>query len=118
MSESDVAMMGALELALDVVWDEPDFAGRPPRALAVVAEAFHLVGLMPMGPSINGLRADQMLARMEDARKHLPRRLLKADARGMVDGFRILIETGILTWDNASEAKRQRWLARGGHDQP
>lgn len=114
---SDVAIMGALELALDVVWDDPDFIGRPPRSLAVVAEAFHLVGLMPMGPSRNGLHHDQMLARMEDARKHLPKRLLKADARGMVEAFRILIGEGILTWENASEAQRQRWLARGGHDQ-
>jgi hypothetical protein len=110
--------MSALELLLDLAWDEPDHCDKPPRAIAVVAEAWTLAGyhdgsLMLSRP----IGQHELLERVAAARKGLPRRLLRADARGVLAALRWLGEAGVYTGVDAREANRLRWLDRGGHDQ-
>lgn len=104
--------MAALDLALDVAYHDGS-----PRDLAVAAEAYSLAGYHDGAIDIahaGGHHA--ILSRVEAARKGRPKRLLRADARGLLAGVTLLAEAGIVTYSNAAEATRQRWLARGGHD--
>lgn len=115
-SETDVAIMGALELLFDVAYHDGTHGDRD---LAVVAEAWELAGYSPSsaGDGIShGGGHSEILARIFTARIGRHRRLLRADARGLLYGLRVLADAGILTHLNASEAARQRWLRRGGHD--
>jgi hypothetical protein len=108
----DTNVMAALELAIDFAYHDGH-----PRDLAVATEAYALAGYHDptclLSHSGGRARAESLIAQ---ARAGRPRRLLKADARGMLSAFRLLADCGILTYANAAEAKRQRWLARGGHD--
>lgn len=58
---------------------------------------------------------DARLDLVERARRGRPRRLLRADARGMLLAIDYALATGLFTGPLASEAMRLRWLARGGH---
>lgn len=110
-TETDLAVMGALELALDVAYHD----GRP-RDLAVAAEAWTLAGYNDGSLDVNHTSRAELSARLRFARAGRPKRLLRADGRGMLAGFRALAESGAITYATCSEANRQRWLARGGHD--
>jgi hypothetical protein len=111
VSPTDIAVMFALDLAIDYAYHDGH-----PRDLAVATEAYALAGYHDptclLSHSGGRARAESLIAQ---ARAGRPRRLLKSDARGMLAAFKLLAESGILTAENASEAKRQRWLARGGH---
>jgi hypothetical protein len=110
-SDARTAVMAALELTLDVAYHDGTA-----RDLAVADEAYALAGYT--GPSV--AIAHTTKGQVEEAiylcRKGRPRRLLRADARGMLAAFSILADHGVITYSNCAEARRQRWLARGGHD--
>lgn len=110
----DYAVAEAVELAIEVAWDEGD-----PRALAVALEANALLGFHDGSVMLSrpGLTVDAVLERLAASRRGRPRRLLRADARGMLQGFYVLAQNDILKPRAASEAIRQRWLARGGYGQ-
>lgn len=106
------AIMCGLDLALDVAYHDGT-----PRDLAVAAEAWTLAGYNDGSIDVaHGGGRDEILQRVARARAGRPKRLLRADARGLLAAMRLLAEAGILTDSNAAEATRQRWLARGGHD--
>jgi hypothetical protein len=111
-TEAATAVMAALDLAIDFAFHDGH-----PRDLAVATEAYALAGYAD--PSCNlshsggRARADSLIAQ---ARAGRPRRLLRADARGMLAAFRLLAATGVITYQSCAEAKRLRWLARGGHN--
>lgn len=115
MSEVSTAIMAAIELALDVTYhDAPD----DHRALAVVAETWTLAGYNDgsLGDCLAHARQDDVLERVRAARKGRHRRMLNADARGMLYALTVLAECGLITYASCAEASRQRWLARGGHE--
>lgn len=114
-SESDVkvAVMAALELALDVAYQD----GPTARDLAIASEAYREAGYYDeAATSITHATRDEIVVAIDKARYARRRALLKADGRRMLATFRMLAEQGVITWGNCSEAKRQRWLSRGGHD--
>jgi predicted nucleic acid-binding protein len=112
MKDHDTAVMAALELALDVAYHDGTL-----RDLAVADEAYALAGYYdPAATAITHATRGAIEDAIALSRKGRPRRLLRADARGMLAAFAILSEAGIVTHENASEANRLRWLARGGHD--
>jgi L-alanine-DL-glutamate epimerase-like enolase superfamily enzyme len=86
------------------------------RDLAVAAEAYTLAGFHDGAINIAHASRDATLERVEAARRGRPKRLLRADARGMLNAVSALADAGLLTYSNCAEARRQRWLARGGHD--
>jgi hypothetical protein len=114
VSESDVktAVMAAIELEVDVAYHD-----RGLRHLAVAAEAWNLAGYFIGAIDVShGGGADAILAKITEAKKHRDRKILHADARGMLRAFTTLAEVGLLTYSSCAEARRQRWIARGGHD--
>lgn len=106
-----ITVMGALDLILDVAYHDGTT-----RDLAVAAEAYTLAGYSDGSIDIahSGTHND-LMDKVAAARKGRPRRLLRADARGMIAGLTALAENGLITCGTCWEAKRQRWLARGGH---
>lgn len=109
-----VDVMYALDAILDVAYHD----GKT-RDLAVAAEAWTLAGYHDGSIDVaHGGRREAVLDRVAAARRGLPRRLLRADARGMLAAVTALLDAGIFTHREASEATRLRWLARGGHSGP
>ena len=108
---ADLAVMGALELALDYAYHDGNM-----RDLAVAAEAWTLAGYNDGSLDVTHASMRDLQDAVRDARSGRHRRLLRADARGMLTAFRALAESGAITYATCAEANRQRWLARGGHD--
>lgn len=109
---AEVDLMYALELALDVAYHDGSA-----RDLAVAAEAWSLAGYHDGSIMVSHSEGhDDLLERVAAARHGRPKRLLRADARGMVAAFRLLINEGAIDHVTLAEANRQRWIARGGHD--
>lgn len=107
--------MAALELALDVAfWDDYMRTGEL-RKLAVVAEAWALDGMAAWALDVAHVHNDMLQGLVAQAYKGRPLRLLRADARGMLQGLYALADTGVITTAGCSEAARLRWVARGGH---
>lgn len=106
-----VEVMCALELVLDVAYHEGT-----DRELAVAAEACTLAGYNVGSLFISHVTQEDLLTRVYEVRKGRPKQLLRADARGMLNGIRMLSEAGALDSRMTSEARRLRWLARGGHE--
>jgi hypothetical protein len=106
-----IDVMGGLNLLLDIAYHDGT-----ERDLAVAAEAWTLAGYHDGSIDVaHGGGWKVILDRVAQARKGRPRRLLRADARGMLYAVQALAEAGIVTFTATSEARRQRWLTRGGH---
>jgi len=104
--------MAALELALDVAYHDGSLYD-----LAVASEAYKLAGYHDGATSaITHATRDEIEHAIAFARYRRKRKLLLSRAQGMLDGLQLLADQGVITWANCSEANRQRWLARGGHD--
>lgn len=103
--------MLVLDLIAEVAYRRPDERGRPPRALAVVDEAFALAGFAP-GATVDTLYADDpvdfRLERVGLARKHLNREKLRTEARGMLLAIDVLLDGG-LDPDTAARARVDIW---------
>lgn len=111
-TDADHAVAGGIDLLLDVAWHDGDA-----RDLAVAAEAWSLIGFHDGSIDIaHAGPAAEVRASVWVARRGRQRRLLRADARGVVKALYALAENGLLTRVAADEAVRLRWLARGGHD--
>jgi hypothetical protein len=111
MSRS-TGVMVALDLLLDVAYHDG-----APRDLAVAAEAYTLAGYHDAAILISHAgRHDDLMAVVASARRGRPRKLLRADARGMLATIRALIDAGVLDERACANATNQRWIARGGHD--
>lgn len=106
-----VEVMCALDLILDAAYHDGD-----ERDLAVAAEAWTLAGYHDGSIMVWHATQEATLSRVAEARKGRPRRLLRADARGMLSALTALSRAGALDNRMTSEARRLRWLARGGHD--
>jgi hypothetical protein len=114
VADRNVDVMYALDALLDVAYHDGTR-----RDLAVAAEAWTLAGYHDGSIDVaHGGGCDAILERVAGARRGLPRRLLRADARGMLTAVTALVEAGVFTHREAAEATRQRWLARGGHSGP
>ena len=111
--DSDVrtALMAALDLAMDYAYHDGT-----PRELAVAATAQELAGYWDFAFGVAHASRDEVIAAVEKARYGKPRRLLRADARGMLQAFRLLAKSGVITYASAADGRNRRWLARGGHD--
>jgi hypothetical protein len=111
MAEVRTSVMAALDLALDVAYHDGGA-----RDLAVAAEAYTLAGYHDGAIDIAHAGRGSVEEAVALCRKGRPRRLLRADARGMLRAFEVLAENNVITFSSCAEARRQRWLARGGHD--
>jgi hypothetical protein len=111
VSAIETTVMGAIDLILDHAYHEGS-----DRDLAVAAEAWTLAGYHDGSIDVAHASHGELLHRVANARKGRPRRLLRADARGLLNGLTLLAKDGLLTYAIVSETKRRRWLARGGHD--
>jgi hypothetical protein len=109
MSAATQTML-ALELLADHAYHDGNM-----RDLAVVEEAWHLAGYYRLDIAHAGHSAE-LEARYQAARRGRHRRLLRADARGMLAGVRALIDCGLLDERSTMMARNKRWLDRGGHD--
>lgn len=119
-AEHRIAIMGALELLADVALQRAHQDDEL-RDLAVCSEAWAMAGyatstFIDTAPYQPLRGVSERLSLVTRARYRRPLRLLRADARGLLTGLIALADAGILSYDNAAEATRQRWLARGGHD--
>lgn len=118
VTELRIARMQALELFAEMTLarahEDDDL-----RPLAVVAEAWTMAGyhdgslvdILPYQPLVRQAR----LELVREARKGRPRRILRADARGLLLAIDLAIGAGLFTGALASEAMRLRWVARRGH---
>lgn len=110
-AEPRTAVMAALELVLDVAYHEGE-----PYDLALAAEAWQLAGYNDGSLEVSHARRDVVLERLAAARKGRRRLQLQCRAQGLLLALTALAEAGLYTYSTAAEAKRLRWLARGGHD--
>lgn len=110
---ADVAVLAALELALDRAYHDGSR-----YELAVVSEAYRQAGYYDESVGVSHARSTDVLAAVDRARRGRHKAKLHARGGGLLYGLRLLAAEGIVTWENASEARRQRWIARGGHDGP
>jgi len=111
--ESDaVQVMQVLDLLIDVAYhDGTD------RDLAVAAEAWTLAGYHDGSIDVaHGGGSFAVLARVTDARRGRPKRLLRHDAAGLLHGVRVLVGEGLIEGREASLRTNQRWQERGGYD--
>lgn len=106
-----VEIMCALDLILDVAYHDGT-----ERDLAVAAEAWTLAGYHDGSIMVSHATQEATLTRVREARHGRPKRLLRADARGMLGALTSLARAGALDSRMTSEALRLRWLNRGGHD--
>lgn len=120
VSETRIGTMQALELfaemALERAHRDDDL-----RPLAVISEAWAIQGYAPSAlvdclPYQPLRSTDDRLDLVEKARRGRPRRLLRADARGVLFALELALAGGLFTGPLASEAMRLRWLERGGHE--
>lgn len=107
----DVEIMCALDLLLDCAYHDGS-----PRDLALMAEAWSQAGYHDGSIQVSHATQEAVLARVREARKGRHRNLLRARASGLLAGLRHLSEAGALDSRMTSEARRLRWLARGGHE--
>lgn len=111
--EVSTAIMAALALELD--WAYHD--GTPER-LAIASEAYRMAGFHDESVAVAHASRDEVDERVAAARRGRHRLRMRARAAGGLDALRLLAEHGIITYSICAEARRQRWLARGGHDGP
>jgi len=85
------------------------------RDLAVAAEAYTLAGYHDGAITVSHASHDDVLGRVTAARRARPRRILRADARGLLYGLSVMCREGVLdAWDTR-QRRHDRWKERGGH---
>ncbi len=110
-SDVRVALMAALDLAMDYAYHDGT-----ERELAVAATALELAGYWDFGFGVTHASRDDVLTAVSKARKGRPKRLLLADARGMIQAFDLLARSGVITYASSADGRNRLWLARGGYD--
>lgn len=107
----DVEVMSALDLLLDCAYHEGI-----PSDLALMAEAWSQAGYHDGSILISHTTQEEVLVAVRAAGRYRNKQLLRHRANGLLNGLRYLAEAGALDSRMTSEARRLRWLARGGHD--
>lgn len=108
--EHRMTVYSGIELALDFAYHNGT-----PRELAVAAEAWALAGYGDHSLDVYHASPGETLERVYAARRGRPRRLLRADARGLILGLVLLAAAGLISSRELNEARRIRWVQRGGH---
>jgi hypothetical protein len=103
--------MAALDLAMDYAYHDGTA-----RELAVAATANELAGCWDVGFGVAHASREDVTAAVEAALRGRPKRLLRADARGMLQAFDLLARSGVISYTTCAAGRTHRWLARGGHD--
>lgn len=109
-----VDLMFALELMLDVAYHT--HVRDRDKALAVAAEAWCQPGYHDSTIMISHATQSEVQLAVTAARCRKHRRILAAEARGVLRALQALTAAGALPHTITAEAARVRWLDRGGHD--
>lgn len=107
-SRDRIGIMQALEALVEIAL-KPD---ADHRALGIVAAAWEIQGYnrQALASTTIGGGEDDVLDRIAASLRKRPRKLVQAEARGLLMGLDGLLAAGVFTGTLASEARRLIWL--------